>query len=334
MRNASWARTGIASFVALLAALALATSASAQIVVGQLDPVLETESRCEFGEPYDEFQVSVAAGNSYVVPTAGVLTSWSINEGPGVGPIGLKVFRPLGGGQYQVVGHDGPRLLTPNSLNTYPVSIRVNAGDVVGLSVTEGGASNCAFSTGLTGDVIGYTEGLAADGQIFAQESSFSESRLNISAQLLPPPVISSISPASGSIKGSTIVIAGSNFANVTGVSFGSVPATSFTVDSEGQITAVAPASSTLSRVPVTVANIAGSGTSAATFAYTGCKVPQLRGKKLKAAKKRLKKAGCKIGKVKMLKGATTNTGKVKRQSPKPGKLLAPGSKVKVTLDD
>ena len=53
---------------------------------------------------------------------------------------------------------------------------------------------------------------------------------------------------------------------------------------------------------------------------------------KLKAAKKALKKASCKPGKVSKRNGATAKTGKVKKQSPKPGKVLAPGAKVKLTL--
>jgi hypothetical protein len=62
------------------------------------------------------------------------------------------------------------------------------------------------------------------------------------------------------------------------------------------------------------------------------CKVPNLHGKGLKAAKKKLKAADCKLGKVTKKKGATAKTGKVGKQSPKAGKILAPGSKVKVTL--
>ena len=60
--------------------------------------------------------------------------------------------------------------------------------------------------------------------------------------------------------------------------------------------------------------------------------MPKLIGKKLKAAKARLKSAGCKLGRVKRLRHASTRTGKVRKQSPKPGALLAPASKVSVTL--
>lgn len=268
------------------------------------------------------------------MPTAGVLTSWSINEGEGAGPVGFKVFRSVFPGSYLIVGHEGPHALTPNVLNTYPTSIPVQAGDIIGLNVPAGGTSNCAFGTGSTGDVIGYTKGSAADGQTIEEEEAFDEYRLNVSATLLPPPTITALSPVQGSVKGATVAISGTNFASVSGVAFGGVPATSFTVTSEGQISAVAPATNTLKEVPVTVTTVAGTATSAQTFSYEGCKVPQLKGKKLKAAKKKIRKADCKLGKIKKLHGATPKTGKVSKQNPKPGKLLAPGAKIKITLDD
>lgn len=59
------------------------------------------------------------------------------------------------------------------------------------------------------------------------------------------------------------------------------------------------------------------------------CVVPKLKGKKLKAAKKALKAADCRLGRVRP-KGQ--KTGKVKKQSPKPGKVLPAGSKVNVRL--
>jgi hypothetical protein len=62
------------------------------------------------------------------------------------------------------------------------------------------------------------------------------------------------------------------------------------------------------------------------------CIVPKLKGKKLKAAKKKLGAADCRAGKVKLTKGATAKTGKVKTQSQKPGRVLAAGVKVNLKL--
>jgi hypothetical protein len=62
------------------------------------------------------------------------------------------------------------------------------------------------------------------------------------------------------------------------------------------------------------------------------CTVPKLEGKKLKAAKKKIRAADCKVGHVGKKKGVTAKSGKVIHQSPKAGKVLGAGSQVKVKL--
>jgi hypothetical protein len=62
------------------------------------------------------------------------------------------------------------------------------------------------------------------------------------------------------------------------------------------------------------------------------CVVPKLGGKKLKAAKRTIRAANCKAGKVSKSKGTTAQTGRVKSQGPKPGKILAPGAKIDIRL--
>ncbi len=331
MSRSPLVRFRLFALVAALSALGLCSSASAQITIGQVAPDLESPSSCggEFG--YNEAQRLVASGASYVVPTAGVLTSWSSRTAE-PGSLSLAVYRPVAG-KFLVLAQDGPRLLAPNSLSTFPVSIPVLAGDLIGTAVPALAPSECLFLTGLLGDEIMYESGNAPVGGTVTMVEGEENRRINVSATLLPPPTIAAISPASGSIKGGKVTIAGANFASVSAVSFGSVPATSFTVDSEGQITATAPASKTLSKVPVTVTTVAGAVASAQTYAYEGCKVPQLKGKKLKASKKKARKSDCKIGKVTKRDGATAKTGEVVKQNPKPGKTLVPGTKIKVTLE-
>jgi hypothetical protein len=62
------------------------------------------------------------------------------------------------------------------------------------------------------------------------------------------------------------------------------------------------------------------------------CTVPKLVGKRLKAAKKRIRAADCKVGHVGRKKGVTARSGKVVRQRPKPGAVLPAGSKVSLKL--
>ncbi len=59
------------------------------------------------------------------------------------------------------------------------------------------------------------------------------------------------------------------------------------------------------------------------------CVVPALKGKTVAKAKKKLTAAGCALGKVKGKKGKSA---KVTKQSSAPGKKLAPGAKVNITV--
>ena len=83
----------------------------------------------------------------------------------------------------------------------------------------------------------------------------------------LPPPAISGLVPPVGpAAGGTTVVITGTGFTGATAVQFGGVNATSFTVNSATQITAVSPAGAGAVTVSVTTPN--GTGTSAGTFGY------------------------------------------------------------------
>ncbi|HKS47876.1 MAG TPA: IPT/TIG domain-containing protein [Amycolatopsis sp.] len=76
----------------------------------------------------------------------------------------------------------------------------------------------------------------------------------------VPAPILTSLNPTSGpAAGGSTVVLAGTNFSNVTTVRFGA-NAAAFTVVSSTQIVAVAPAGS--GTVPVTVTTLSGTSNS------------------------------------------------------------------------
>jgi outer membrane protein assembly factor BamB len=78
-------------------------------------------------------------------------------------------------------------------------------------------------------------------------------------------PVVSSLSPASGTI-GAEVTIAGSGFAGATGVTFGTA-ASEFTVDSASKITATVPAGA--STGPVAVTGPGGTASTTKTFTVT-----------------------------------------------------------------
>jgi hypothetical protein len=86
-------------------------------------------------------------------------------------------------------------------------------------------------------------------------------------SNVVPAPTITAVAPNSGSTAGGTsVVITGTNLTGATGVSFGSTAATSFTVDSATQITAIAPAGSAGS---VSIAVTTSGGTATSNNAYT-----------------------------------------------------------------
>jgi hypothetical protein len=92
---------------------------------------------------------------------------------------------------------------------------------------------------------------------------------VNPASTVAPPkPVVTGVSPSSGSaLGGNRVTVSGSGFSGATAVSFGSTPASSFTVVSDGQITAVAPAGT--GTVDVTVTTPSGTSATGAADQYT-----------------------------------------------------------------
>jgi hypothetical protein len=125
-------RRAVFAVVAVLL-IAGAPPAAASVTIGQLAP----GTPMGFADPsgtYDVLQPAVTSGNTYVAPGNGTITSWSHNAALGAGQMmTFKVFRPLSGSTYTVIGHDGPRSLTGGAVNTFPASVGVKPGDVIGL---------------------------------------------------------------------------------------------------------------------------------------------------------------------------------------------------------
>jgi hypothetical protein len=93
-----------------------------------------------------------------------------------------------------------------------------------------------------------------------------------------PLPVVKSTSPNSGvTLGGAQVTLTGTGFTNSSAVTFGTVPATSFTVNSDTSITATAPAQSA---GPIDVTVTTPEGTSAATAfdQFTYIPAPEITG--------------------------------------------------------
>jgi hypothetical protein len=282
-----------------------------------------TFANLAFGEP----------GARPTSPVTGAIISWRVADANG--PFRLRVLRPSGGA-YTAVASSSTEVASggPGSgIQTFSAAAPIQAGDLIGLDINNG--DKIGIHSTDPADIAAVWIPPIADGATLPFSASENEIEVAYNATVQPAPTLAAISPVSGSIKGgASVTISGTDFANVSGVSFGGVPASNIAVTNEGQLTATVPAAKKVGPVDVTVTTVAGTTAVVATdkFTYKGCVVPQLNGKKLKAAKKKLRKASCKIGRVKFRGDATAKTGKVVKQAPKPGKKLAPGSKVNVTL--
>jgi hypothetical protein len=83
----------------------------------------------------------VLADTTYVVPPGGgFITSFSFQSGPGNEgqQLDFLVLRPTGGGNYTVIGQTGLVTLTGTTVETFPASIAVQGGDILGLWYPNG----------------------------------------------------------------------------------------------------------------------------------------------------------------------------------------------------
>jgi hypothetical protein len=167
----------VAASLAAVSLTASASPAAASVTLGQLAASPQTECIGVF----DTTQPTVTSGNTYVVPGAGTITSWSHNAVAGPDQtLTMKIFRKVADpARYQIVGHDGPRPLAGGLLNTFPASVPVKPGDVLGVSGTSSVDTACTFAA--PGDSVLTINASLADGES-ADFHSASDNRVNVSA--------------------------------------------------------------------------------------------------------------------------------------------------------
>ena len=116
------------------------------------------------------------------------------------------------------------RVIAGIAFGTVPASFTLNSATQVTATVPPGTAGTVDIVVTAVGNVTSPTS--PADQYTY-----------------LPVPAVTGVSPGSGpSAGGNTVTVTGTGFTGASAVSFGTVPATSFTVDSDSSITAVAPA--------------------------------------------------------------------------------------------
>jgi hypothetical protein len=155
---------GLVAALACFCSTLLVSPAAASVTIGQLAP---GAAAAGCNQENDWVQPTVTSGNSYVVPGAGTITSWSTNAAAGAGRmLAMKIFRKTGDPNvYAVVGHGGPYPLAGGLVNTFPASIPVKAGDLLGVNATNAGTINTACFFSVPGEPTLYFFGNLNDGQ-------------------------------------------------------------------------------------------------------------------------------------------------------------------------
>jgi IPT/TIG domain/PASTA domain len=354
----------LALLATLICAFAVPATAAqaATATVGQLGV---PGQECGFGER----NANSFAAPGYTVPIDGTIIEWSFQTGSIVpsSMAKMKVFS-VSGNSYTVVGESIFGTLTAEAINTFDVEIPVKTGDILGLYTGSPGAGQCFVyvPVGAVEEQILLGDPLL--GQTQNTNGTISQARFPMTAVVLPPPTVTAVDPVGGYSTGGTVVtMTGTDLQRVKSVTFGGVAATSFTEVGETTLRAVAPAAA-VGTVDVRVTTAAGqSPTSAADqFTYASppppgdggggttnppaggsgappvvpvatvtartCKVPNLRNRKIAAARRAIRAAGCTVGKVTRARGVKASAARVRSQGPKAGTTVIAGTAVKIRL--
>jgi len=77
-------------------------------------------------------------GASTASPVSGVIVRWRVRAAD-VDQTALRVFRPVGGGNYDGVGTSATVLPTANAISTFDTQLPIEAGDFIGIDIGSGG---------------------------------------------------------------------------------------------------------------------------------------------------------------------------------------------------
>lgn len=334
------------AMVAVASLVACASAPAAVVTVGS--PLTQDFAPVPFSKAITTTNSVLPELGAHVTsPTDGVIVRWRILDAAG-GPFKLRVLRPAGGTSYIGLGKSDPETPSGPSLQTFPTDLPIKAGDTIGLDnhAETGDQIGVFILPGSSGPFYDYWEPQIPEGIATPYKAAAEGYELAFNADVQPSPTVTAIAPASGPIAGGTsVTITGTDFEGASAVKFATTSAQSFTVDSESTITAIAPTAATATDVPLSVTTVAGTASSPQPFTYTTppappappsatatCRVPKLSGKTLKSAKKRIRAAGCRVGKLTKKEGATAKDGEVVKQFPKPGATVPAKTMVKVTL--
>ncbi len=268
------ARKSIAAILATaILTLALASAASAApITIGS---PLKGEFTFTYAAPelgtFMNYQVNDPSAK-LVSPVDGAVIRWRLSEGFLGGDFRVQILRKdKKEGEFS---YNGGQMSAPEKPNfapaTYSTVLPIKKGDTVGL---VGGGNLVELGVSLEprsgAEFLSFTpppNPLEGTGTGILQPEG---EELGFNAEILPAPTVGAISPANGPMAGGTkVTIPGTDFQKVTKVLFGTTPAASYKVESEGKIVATAPAGTAGASVPVSVTTVAGTATAGGKFTY------------------------------------------------------------------
>jgi IPT/TIG domain len=218
----------VAFAVALLPAYAHATT----VTIGNPNlAAANSEIMCSpCGAGSTSAQGFISETAPYFAPAAGVITHWRVR---GAGTLKLHVLESGGEGGW--IGKGTSAAATNTNGESNAANLPIGAGDLIGVDFPSEPLSGAIrYQELATAEILDIHPALSDNGPEL--EATRLEGALALNAEVVLTPVMSSLSPAAGSTTGGNAVTIGGRFLDgATSVTFGSMPASGFSVDSSTQ---------------------------------------------------------------------------------------------------
>jgi hypothetical protein len=225
------------------------------------------------GSPLAKAPESSSCGNGTFTNTAlgagtlrapydGVVTGWRLDlkAAGGAFEYRLRILEPPAIGTKYTFVASGPLQKAPaigiNSI-ALPQPLPIKAGDIIAYDCPSG-APSAGILNGTPGSKSAFFAPPPANGAVLAPNNQLAGQEQLFNADIVGQPAVAAVAPATAPLAGGTAVtLSGTRLGEVTGVSFGGVAASAFTILSETELRATAPPHGA-GTVDVQVTNVAG----------------------------------------------------------------------------